>query len=47
MVSIADVTDPKSIGPRIRMMRPHLTALEAKRCRHCHDSGGILRSRPP
>ena len=30
MVSIADVTDPKSIGPRIRMMKPHLTPLEAK-----------------
>jgi RpiR family transcriptional regulator, repressor of rpiB and als operon len=30
MVSIADVTDPKSIGPRIRMMKPHLTALESK-----------------
>jgi RpiR family transcriptional regulator, repressor of rpiB and als operon len=30
MVSIADVTDPKSVGPRIRMMKPHLTPLEAK-----------------
>ncbi len=30
MVSIADVTDPKSIGPKIRMMKPHLTPLEAK-----------------
>jgi DNA-binding MurR/RpiR family transcriptional regulator len=30
MVSIADVTDPKSVGPKIRMMKPHLTPLEAK-----------------
>jgi RpiR family transcriptional regulator, repressor of rpiB and als operon len=30
VVSIADVTDPKSIGPRIRMMKPHLTPLEVK-----------------
>ena len=30
MVSIADVTDPKSVGPRIRMMKPHMTPLEAK-----------------
>jgi DNA-binding MurR/RpiR family transcriptional regulator len=30
MVPIADVTDPKSVGPRIRMMKPHLTPLEAK-----------------
>jgi DNA-binding MurR/RpiR family transcriptional regulator len=30
MVSISDVTDPKSVGPRIRMMKPHLTPLEAK-----------------
>src|SRR3984957_17094947 len=30
MVSIADVPDPKSVGPRIRMMKPHLTPREAK-----------------
>src|ERR1700760_3435774 len=30
MVLMADVADPKSVGPRIRMMRPHLTPLEAK-----------------
>jgi DNA-binding MurR/RpiR family transcriptional regulator len=30
MASIAGVPDPKSVGPRIRMMKPHLTPLEAK-----------------
>jgi DNA-binding MurR/RpiR family transcriptional regulator len=30
MVLIAEVADPKSVGPRIRMMRPHLTPLETK-----------------
>ena len=30
MVSIADVTDPKSVGPRIRMMKPHLTPWRPK-----------------
>ena len=30
MASIACVPDPKSVGPRIRMMKPHLTPLEAK-----------------
>jgi len=27
---MSDVMDPKSVGPRIRMMRPNLTPLEAK-----------------
>lgn len=30
MAFAADIADPKSVGPRIRMMRPHLTPLEAK-----------------
>src|ERR1700761_3238218 len=30
MVLMTEVADPKSVGPRIRMMRPHLTPLEAK-----------------